>query len=147
MAEVDIMLRVNSTFEKVWSIISDVDNDQNYWKGINRIKNISKVGNVLVREIYLSDGNKCEQRITLFPKEGIHIQWTKGPLPGTTDIMLIDNGSTTIIRILINYKRTGKNDVNSTKILAELQSETERALKLIKKEAERKPYSIAHKRK
>ena len=147
MVEVDIMLQINATFEKVWNIISAVDNDRNYWKEIVRIKNISQDGNVIAREIHLLNGNKCEQRITLFPKEGIHMQWTKGPFSGIKDIMLIDNGSTTIIRVQINYKLERAGNVDSTSVLEELQYEAERALKLIKKEAECKPYGIAYKRK
>ncbi|HKU32340.1 MAG TPA: hypothetical protein VJR22_00655 [Candidatus Nitrosotalea sp.] len=140
MVEVDIMLKINTTFEKVWNIISKIENDRNYWKGIVRIKNISNDRNVVEREIYLANGNKYHQKITLFPKEGIHIRWTKGTVTGTKDIMLIDGGNTTIVRVQINYKPRGAVRIGSRGILEELQSQTENALELIKKEAECKPY-------
>lgn len=140
MIEVDIMLKINTTFEKVWNIISNVDNDRNYWKEIVSIKNISRDRNVVVREIYLANGNKCHQKITLFPKEGIHIRWTKGTITGIKDVMLIDSGNTTVIRVQISYKPRGAVHIGSRGVLEELQSETENALELIKKEAECKPY-------
>jgi len=141
MIEVDVMLKINTTFEKVWSIISNVDNDHNYWKKIVRIKNISRDRNVVVREIYMSSGSKYHQKITLFPKEGMHIRWTKGTITGIKDIMLIDSGNTTIIRVQISYKPRGAVRIGSRDILEELQSEAENALELIKKEAEFNPYN------
>ncbi|HJT10675.1 MAG TPA: hypothetical protein VJ771_07820 [Candidatus Nitrosotalea sp.] len=140
MIEVDVMLKVNTTFEKVWNIISDVDNDHKYWKEIVQIKNTSRGRNVVVREIYMSNGSKYHQKITLFPKEGIHIRWTKGTITGIKDIMLIDSGNTTVIRVQISYKPRGAVRIGSRDILEELQSETENALEMIKKEAERNPY-------
>ena len=142
MIEVDVMLKINATFEKVWNIISNVDNDRKYWKEIMQIKNTSRDRNVMVREIYMSNGSKYHQKITLFPKEGIHIRWTKGTITGIKDIMLIDCGNTTVIRVQISYKPKGAVRIGSSGILEELQSETENALKLIKKEAERNPYDI-----
>lgn len=141
MIEVDVMLKINTTFEKVWSIISNVDKDHNYWKKIVRIKNISRDRNVVVREIYMSSGSKYHQKITLFPKEGMHIRWTKGTVTGIKDIMLIDNGNTTVIRVQISYKPRGAVRIGSRGILEELQSEAENALELIKKEAEFNPYN------
>ncbi len=129
------MLQVNATFEKIWNIISKIDNDPNYWKNIISIKNISRDRNTVTRDIRLSNGSKCQQKITLFPKEGIHIQWTKGPIVGTEDIMIIDNGGIVIIRIQINYKLEVACD-KSASVLEELQSEAEHALQLIKKQAE-----------
>lgn len=139
MVEIDIMIQINATFEKIWKIISKVDNDPKYWKGINHIRNISRDGNTIIRRIQLSNGIKCQQKITLFPKEGIHIRWTKGPIVGTKDIMLVDNGSTTIIRVQINYKLGEIIRARSTNILNELQSEAEHALHIIKKQTEFKP--------
>lgn len=136
MIEVDIMIQINATFEKIWRIISKVDNDPKYWKGISHIRNISRDGNTIIRKIQLSNGINCQQKITLFPKEGIHIQWTKGPIVGTKDIMLVDNGSTTIIRVQINYKLGEIIRSRSTNILDELQSEAEHALQIIKKQTE-----------
>lgn len=136
MVEVDIMLQVNASFEKIWNIISKVDNDPNYWKSISCIRNTSRDGNTIIRKVQLSNGSKCQQKITLFPKEGIHVQWMKVPIIGTKDIMLVDNGSTTIIRVQINYKLGKVTRARSTNILNELKSEAEYALQLIKKQVE-----------
>ncbi len=136
MFEVDITLKVNASFERVWRIISNVNNDTDYWKEIHQIKNISQEGNVIVRDAYLSNGDKYRQRITLFPKEGIHIRWASGTVTGIKDIMLIDNGNTTVIRVQINYKNGGAIRIVGSNILQKFKTETENALKLIKEEAE-----------
>lgn len=142
MVEIDITLKINAPFEKVWNIISNIDNDPFYWKYIVSIKNITRDRNVVLREVYMSNGNKCQQKITFFPKEGIHIRWTRGAITGVKDIMLIDNGSTTIIRAQINYKIGGAVKIGSISVLDELRSETENALNLIKKDAECKTYHL-----
>lgn len=141
VAEVVIMVQINASFGKIWNIISNVDNDQNYWKEITRIRNISKNRNVVTREVRLSNGSKCQQKISLFPKEGIHVQWTKGPIIGIKDIMLIDYGETTIIRIQINYKL--KDGLGGpVDVLKELRTEAEYALQAIKRQAECKQDGI-----
>ncbi|MGI0046503.1 MAG: hypothetical protein ACREBB_04865 [Nitrosotalea sp.] len=138
MVKVSIMLQVNASFEKIWDMISNVDDDSNYWTETVRIKNLSKNRNGVTREVRLSDGRKCQQKVTLFPKERIHIRYTKGPMIGIKDLMLIDKGRMSIIRVQINYKLEAGQD-KSASVLKELQSEAEHALHLIKKHAERKP--------
>lgn len=140
MFEVDVALKVNASLERVWNIISKVDNDRMYWKEISRIKNLTRDRNGLTREAYLANGSKYNQKITFFPKEGIHIRWTRGTVTGVKDIMLIDNGPTTIVRVQINYKHGGAVHIGSTDILKKLRTETESALRLIKREAECQPY-------
>jgi uncharacterized membrane protein len=136
VVEVSVLLQIGVPIEKVWNIISKVDNDPNYWKCISRIRNMSRDRNIITRKIYMSNGSKCQQKITLFPKEGIHVQWMRGPIIGTKDIMLVDNGGTTIIRVQINYKLGEVTRARSANILDELQSEAEHALQLIKKQVE-----------
>lgn len=136
MAEIDITLKINATIEKVWNIISDLDNDPSYWEEIDRIKNITRDRNVVLREVHMSNGSKCLQKIMLFPKEGIHVRWIRSTITGVKDIMLADNGGTTIIRVQMSYKIAGAVRIGAIGILDELRSEIENALNLIKKDAE-----------
>lgn len=143
MAEADVTVQVNAPYERVWRIISDVDNDPKYWKGMSSIRTISRERNSLLREVEMSDGTKYQQKITLFPKEGIHIRWTKGQSVGIRDIMLIDNGGATIVRIQTSFKASSQHTMKA-EVVAKMQSEVELALSQIKKAAESKPQRISN---
>ena len=61
---------VAAPLDKVWDIISDVDNDSKYYKGLNDIKNISKDGNKIEREVTVGFlKHKARQTIILNPKK------------------------------------------------------------------------------
>ena len=42
MAEIKTSVIINSTQEKIWEVISDIDNEPKFWKGTKEVKNISK---------------------------------------------------------------------------------------------------------
>ena len=54
MAEIKTSVIINATQEKVWDVISDIDNEPKFWKGTKEVRNISKDGNQISREITLS---------------------------------------------------------------------------------------------
>ena len=136
MVEIDAKIQINAPHEKVWKIISKIDNDPIYWKGTTRIRNISKEQNVITRYVFLGKDNKCQQRVIIFPKEGVHIKWLKGPIMGVKDILLSAHGTTTTLEIQMNYTLTGIVGLFSKNTTKELQSEAELALQLIKEESE-----------
>ena len=136
MVEIDAKIQINAPHEKVWKIISKIDNDPIYWKGTTRIRNISKEQNVITRYVFLGKDNKCQQRVIIFPKEGVHIKWLKGPIMGVKDILLSAHGNTTTLEIQMSYTLTGVVGLFSKNTTKELQSEAELALQLIKEESE-----------
>ena len=72
MAQIQISTMINAPLEKVWDIVSDLDNETKYWKGTKEIRNISSAGNKITREITIAfRDSKCMQEVTLFPKEKI----------------------------------------------------------------------------
>ena len=142
MPEADVTVQVNAPYERVWKIISDVDHDQRYWKGISRMRVISRERNSVLREVEMSDGARLQQKVTIFPKEGIHIRWSKDKSVGMRDIMLIDNGKATIVRIQTSYKASPPKS-SQAEALAKMQAEVELALALIKKAAEAKPRKVS----
>jgi carbon monoxide dehydrogenase subunit G len=83
--------------DSVWEVISDVDNDPRYYEGLNSIKNVSKNGNVIEREVVVGflkhDGL---QTVTLTPKKSVEVRMTKGPMTGTrtTSLTRLDNSKT-----------------------------------------------------
>ena len=42
MAEIKTSVIINSTVDKIWNIISDIDNEPKFWKGTKEVRNISK---------------------------------------------------------------------------------------------------------
>jgi ribosome-associated toxin RatA of RatAB toxin-antitoxin module len=110
MAIIETSKVINSSIEKLWNIISDVDRDPEYWHGTKSIKNIKKEGNIIERETTISFKNsRCKEIITLDEnnKNKIKIEIIEGPIHGKKTITLekIDTDSTKIAVIWnINLK-------------------------------------------
>jgi ribosome-associated toxin RatA of RatAB toxin-antitoxin module len=73
-----------ASLHRLWEIVSDVDNEPKYYDGLNSVKNLSRNGNVIEREVvvgYLK--HEGRQTITLNPKTFVEVKMTKGPMIGT----------------------------------------------------------------
>ncbi len=81
--------RIKSSDEKIWSIISNVDEDPDFWHGIKAVKNIKKEGNTIERETIISfRHSKCIELVTLTPQKQIAIIIREGSIIGTKIIKL-----------------------------------------------------------
>lgn len=90
---------VAAPLDRVWDIVADVDNDPKYYNGMSDIRNISKDGNKIEREVTVGFlKQKALQRIILNPKTSVELKMTKGPIQGTriTTLNQIDQGKTRI---------------------------------------------------
>jgi hypothetical protein len=77
VTKIEVSKLIKSSVDKVWGIISDIDNETKYWKGTKEIHNISKDGNKVNREVTLAfRDSKCLQEVTLYPKEKIEVVFT-----------------------------------------------------------------------
>jgi carbon monoxide dehydrogenase subunit G len=141
MVEIKIKLQINAPTEKVWDIISNIDDDPKFWKGTTAIRNLAKDGNVITRETTIGKVGRCLQTVTLFPKEGINIHLTKGTITGTKDLMLVPVGNATQLEVALKYKLSGMATFMSGKITKDLQREADEAVQLIKEKAEGKTSS------
>ena len=96
MALIEASVQINAPTEKVWNIISDLDGEPRFWKGTKEVRNISKEGNVVTREITIAfKDSKCMQTVTLYPKEKIQAIFTKGIINGTKTVTLIPKENAT----------------------------------------------------
>ena len=136
MEEFSASIRISVPRDQVWKVVSDVDCDPQYWDSIGRIRNVSRESGVVVRDVYLGGDNRCRQKITLFPNEGIHLKWVKGPIIGIRDIILSDCGDTTILEVQTRYRLEGILALFSRGAAKYLREESEGALKAIKAKAE-----------
>lgn len=138
MTQIQASTEINAPLEKVWNIISDLDSEPKFWKGTKEIQNISKEGNVVNREVTIAfKDSKCLQTVTIYPKEKIHAQFTKGIINGTKTINISPQGSKVRLDAVWDIKLTGMMGMFTGMIKKHIQSGTEQALQSIKEEAEK----------
>ena len=137
MTIINSSIDINASIEKVWNIISDLDNEPKFWKGTKESRTISKDGNVIVREIIIAfRDSKCMQKITLYPKEKIYAEFTNGILKGSKTLNLKSKENSLWLEVEWDIKMTGLAGVFTGMIKRHVKGGTEQALELIKLEAE-----------
>lgn len=138
MATIEVKIEVNSTIDKVWEIVSDIDNEPKFWKGTKEVKNISKEGNTVNREITIAfRDQKCLQQVKIYPKEKIEVRFTKGIIEGEKIISITAKGEKTILSTYWDIKLTGVMGMFTNMIKKHIKSGTEQAMQSIKEEIER----------
>lgn len=89
MARIIESIEINASSDRVWEVISDLDSEPRFWWGTRSVKNLSREGNVINREIYQNFGEHAIlQKVTLKPKSEIEINYVKGIAEGTKDLRL-----------------------------------------------------------
>jgi len=84
MAIIDTSIDINAPVDRVWDIISDLDNEPKFWRGTKETRIISRDGNVVTREIIIAfRDSKCMQKITIQPKEKNCAEFTKVIIKGS----------------------------------------------------------------
>ena len=137
MAIINSSIDINASIEKVWNIISDLDNEPKFWKGTKESKTISKDGNVVIREIIIAfRDSKCMQKITIYPKEKIYAEFTDGILKGSKTLNLKSKENSLWLEVEWDIKMTGLAGMFTGIIKRHVKGGTEQALELIKLEAE-----------
>ncbi len=138
VAKIEVSTKIKSTVDKVWDVISDIDNEAKYWKGTKEIRNISKDGNKINREIIIAfRDSKCLQEVTLYPKEKIEAVFTEGIIQGTKTINLKTLEGEILLEAIWDVKLSGMMGMFTGMIKKHVKSGTEQALHAIKSEAER----------
>tara|TARA_B100000676_G_scaffold1018_1_gene921 strand:+ start:149 stop:565 length:417 start_codon:yes stop_codon:yes gene_type:complete len=137
MAEIKTSVKINSTQEKIWDVISDIDNEPKFWKGTKEVRNISKDGNHISREITIAfRDQKCMQEVTIFPKEKIKAVFTKGVIVGEKTLTLKDTDDSCELEAIWDVKLSGKMGLFTGIIKKHINSGTRQALQAIKEEVE-----------
>ena len=137
MAEIKTSVIINSTQEKIWDVISDIDNEPKFWKGTKEVKNISSNGNHISREITIAFlDQKCLQEVTIIPKESIKAVFTKGVIVGEKILTLKNMNNSCELEAVWDVKLSGKMGMFTGIIKKHIKSGTEQALQEIKKDVE-----------
>lgn len=138
MAEIDVLVEISAPIDKVWDIVSDIDNEPKFWKGTKEVKNISKNENVVNREITIAfRDQKCTQIVKLQPKERIEATFTKGIIDGTKIITLSAKDEKTVLKVKWDIRLTGMMGMFTGMIKKHIENGTVQALQKIKEEIER----------
>ncbi len=138
MATINVTVEINATEDKVWEIISDIDNEPKFWKGTKNVKNISKNDNVIHREVTIAfRDQKCLQKVTLEPKRKIDARCTKGIINGSKIMSISTKENKTILVTSWDMKLTGMMGMFTGVIKNHIKSGTEQAMQSIKEEAQR----------
>jgi len=138
MVQIQSSVDINASLEKVWDIVSDLDAEPKFWKGTKEVRNISKKDNVVTREVTIAfKDSKCMQAVTLYPKEKIQAEFTKGIINGTKTITLTPKEGVIHLEAVWDMKLSGMMGMFTGMVKKHIQSGTEQALQSIKQEAER----------
>ncbi len=137
MATIDASIEINAPVNKIWDIISDLDNEPKFWKGTKETKIISRDGNVITREIVIAfRDSKCMQKITLEPKEKIYAEFTEGIIKGSKTLNLKAKNDGAMLEANWDVKMGGLAGMFTGMIKKHIRSGTEQAIEAIKQEAE-----------
>ena len=138
MVQIQASIEIDSPIDKVWGLVSDLDSEPKFWRGTKEVRNISKEGNVITREVTIAfKDSKCMQTVTLYPKEKIHVQFTKGIIEGSKTITLVPLENKTRLDVAWDMKLSGMMGMFTGMIKKHIQSGTEQALASIKQESQR----------
>jgi carbon monoxide dehydrogenase subunit G len=138
MATIETATHINAPVDKVWETVSDLDGEPKFWKGTKQVRNISKDGNTIVREVTIAfKDSKCMQKVTLFPKERILAEFTEGIINGTKTISLTPQDGGTKLEAVWDIKLSGMMGMFTGMVKKHIKSGTEQALESIKQEIEK----------
>jgi hypothetical protein len=94
MIEINISREISAPLNQVWDIISNIDSEPRYWRGLHAIYGVRKKGNVIEREIKVGFRDlKGRQIVVVYPKKSLEVTFTEGPMIGTRTITLIPSSS------------------------------------------------------
>ncbi len=137
MATIQVSVDISVPREKVWEVVSDIDNEPKFWKGTKEVRNISREGNVINREITIAfRDQKCKQRVTLVPQEKIIALFTEGIIKGTKTILLKEENGKTNLEAIWEISLSGMMGMFTGMIKKHIKKGTEQALQSIKNEVE-----------
>lgn len=137
MVTINARQEVSASLDRVWDVVADMDNEPQYWHGTKAVKNISRNGNVIEREVTIAfKDSKCRQTVVLNPKKSIEITIRDGPMKGTKVVTLNPSGDRTRIDVVWQIKLAGFLGMFSGMVKKHIAEGTEEALARIGKAVE-----------
>jgi hypothetical protein len=83
MPKISLEIDIRATKDRVWQVVSDLDHEYKYWYGTKDVRNISRNGNEIEREMTgVFRNNRILQKAILHPKDSIEVRYLKGLTEG-----------------------------------------------------------------
>src|SRR5690242_1477202 len=142
MVSIKASVEVNASPERVWSIISDIDRESEYWKGLNSAKVTKREGNLIEREVEVGFmGHTGHQIVKLDPKSStIDVELIDGPLVGSriTKLVPLQSGTKTRLESSWSFSFSKVPIFARRFVKSQIENVTKEALEKIALEAEGK---------
>jgi ribosome-associated toxin RatA of RatAB toxin-antitoxin module len=138
MVSIWVTREIPATLDKVWDIVSDIDNEPRYWHGTKSVKNITKKGDITEREVVIAfKESKCRELVVLDPKKSVKVDVIDGIMKGTEKNITINSNGTnkTKIDVVWNIRLSGFKRVFAIMIKKHIKEGTEDAITRIAKAA------------
>ena len=139
MANFHTSKKIHAPVSEVWKVLSDIDREPEFWHGIKSIKNISKSGNIVEREVVISFKNSvCKETVTIVPMKSIATDITEGPLKGKKVVVINPDGNkASVVDVEWDIRLSGFMGIFSKMVKKHILEGTNDALNRISKEVEK----------
>lgn len=139
MANFHTSKKIQAPVSEVWKILSDIDREPEFWHGTKSIRNISKSGNIVEREVVIAFKNSvCKETVTIVPMKSITTDITEGPLKGKKVIVINPEGDeTSVVDVEWDIRLSGFMGIFSKMAKKHILEGTNDALNRISKEVEK----------
>lgn len=139
MANFHTSKKIDVPVSEVWKVLSDIDREPEFWHGIKLIKNISKSGNIVEREVVIAFKNSvCKETVTIVPMKSITTEITEGPLKGKKVVVINSDGDkASVVDVEWDIRLSGFMGIFSKMVKKHILEGTNDALNRISKEVEK----------
>ncbi len=143
MITIEKSCEILSSVDRVWELISDTDEDQDYWGAIRDIKILNRDGTTIEREAVVGPrafAQKTRQTLVLEPKKSIEMRMAGEGMAGERKIVLVPTGENRT-RVDVSWNLEVKNVPGFVQgiVKGQISKATEDALKRFKEGAEGVP--------
>lgn len=131
--------KINAPVSDVWRILSDTDSEPEFWHGTKSIKNISKSGNTVEREVVIAFRNSvCKETVTIDPMKCVTTDITEGPLKGKKTVVInADGQKACVVDVEWDIRLSGFMGIFSKMVKKHILEGTNDALERISKAVEK----------
>ncbi len=139
MANFHTSKKIHAPVSEVWKVLSDIDREPEFWHGIKSIKNISKSGNIVEREVVIAFKNSvCKETVTIVPMESITTDITEGPIKGKKVVVINrDDEKASVVDVEWDIRLSGFMGIFSRMVKKHILEGTNDALNRISEEVEK----------
>ena len=131
MVSVRVEREIPASLDTVWNIISDIDNDPQYWLGTKSVKTLNNNGDIIEREIVLAfKESTCREIVVLDPKKSVEINIIDGVMKGTEKAITLNSNEAnkTKIDVVWNLRLSGFKRVFELMLKKHIKEGTQDAL-------------------